>query len=128
MHFHFKFPVLAVLIGNRGLAQLVTVADPRSHQLGKFYFLILIAKMATILEDGQRAVGQQRMQLFRIFCLQKRILFAPKNVDRHIQCREMRIDVFAAFWVPFEPLSDRANPTRIRSDIISDLLGGRTII
>ena len=93
---------MAVLIGNRGLAQLVTVADPRSHQLGKFYFLILIAKMATILEDGQRAFGQQRMQMFRIFCLQKHILFAPKNVDRHIRCREMRIGVFAAVWLPLE--------------------------
>ena len=84
--------------------------------------------MAIILEDGHRTFGQQRMQMFRIFCLQKRILFALKNVDRHIQCREMWVDVFAAFWVPFEPLSDRANPSKIRSDIISDLLRGRTII
>ena len=40
----------------------MTVVDPRSHQFGKFYFLILIAKMAAPLKDDQRTFREPFVQ------------------------------------------------------------------
>ncbi|MDG1801210.1 MAG: hypothetical protein P8H53_01690 [Paracoccaceae bacterium] len=85
------------------IAQVISARDPVLDQLGKFLILVLITEMAAVLENGQCTLGKPFVQSLSVVGCQESVLITPKNVNRHIECIQMVINSFGAFWVMLEP-------------------------
>ena len=85
------------------IAQAVSARDPVLDQLAKFLTLILVTEMAAVFKNGQGTLGKPFVQSLSVVGCQESVLITPKNVNRHIECIQMGINSFGAFWVMLEP-------------------------
>ncbi len=100
------------------ITQVIATRNPVLDKMGEFLILILVTEMAAVFKNGQRTLGKPLVQAFCIVGCQESVLITPKNVNRHIECIQMWINGFGAFWIMLEPCANLADPPAIRGNIV----------